>query len=157
MPRFLLHPSMCVHCTVSIYWVHSGVDASTSRRCAVSLGSDYGAWCRVTVCRLSCTSALILSINNNPLHCRPKPHLLITICHLSDAPPPSFACPLQPISPPSSLPAGPVILYTSALCLPLPLTPAWLAFSSEIWCSIQRDPLSLSLVSHTLSCSSSRI
>lgn len=42
MPRFLLHLSMCAHCIVSIYWVHSGADASTSRRCAVSLGSDYG-------------------------------------------------------------------------------------------------------------------
>lgn len=36
---------------------------STSWCCAVSLGSDYGAWCRVTVCRLSCTASLILSIN----------------------------------------------------------------------------------------------
>lgn len=39
------------------------------------------------MCRLSCTATLILSINNNPPHCRPEPHLLITICHLSDAPP----------------------------------------------------------------------
>lgn len=39
------------------------------------------------MCRLSCTATLILSINNNPPHCRPGPHLLITICHLSNAPP----------------------------------------------------------------------
>lgn len=69
----------CVECP--------GVDVSTSWCCAVSLGSDYGAWCRVTVRRLSCTATLILSINNNPPHCRPEPHLLITICHLSAAPP----------------------------------------------------------------------
>lgn len=42
MLRFLLHLSICAHCTVTIYWVHSGADASTSQRCAVSLGSDYG-------------------------------------------------------------------------------------------------------------------
>lgn len=65
----------------------TGVVVSTSWYCAVSLGSDYGAWCRLTVCRLSCTATLILSINNNPPHCHPEPHLLITICHLSDAPP----------------------------------------------------------------------
>lgn len=39
------------------------------------------------MCRLSCTATLILSINNNPPHCRPGPHLLITICHLSDTTP----------------------------------------------------------------------
>lgn len=70
---------------ISLAWM--SVDVPTSWCSAVSLGSDYGAWCRVTVCRLSCTATLILSINNNPPHCRPEPHLLITICHLSDAPP----------------------------------------------------------------------
>lgn len=104
----------------------------------------------MTVCRLSCTAALILSINNNPLHSRRKPHLLITICHLSNAPPP-----------PSSAPSSRFLLLHPSLqgqlssvppcsASPLPLTPARLAFSSETWCSIQRDLLSLCLVLHTL-------
>ena len=102
---------------------------STSWCCAVSLGSDYGAWCRVTVCRLSCTATLILSINNNPAHCRPEPHLLITICHLSDAPPsPSPSALALPSSRAAcTLPAGPVTACTSpppTSLPPPPLAPA---------------------------------
>lgn len=77
---------MFAHRTVSVdpQAEYTVVDVSTSLRCAVSLGFDYRAWCRVTVRRLSCTATLILSINNKPPHCCPEPHLLITICHLSD-------------------------------------------------------------------------
>ena len=127
--HLIVHSSMCVYvcmcvcvCLCACVWMclHPG---------AVSLGSDYGTWCRVTVCRLSCTAVLILSINNSAPHCHPGPHLLITICHLSNAPP-SLSHTIS--LPPSILPAVcPVILWAP----PLP--------SPETWSSILRNVRSL--------------
>lgn len=113
------------------------------------------------MCRLSCTATLILSINNNPPHCRPGPHLLITICHLSDAPhPPPPPSPAPDPPPPPSLPPHHPKLCSPPLHpsqqgqlssvppspTPSPhrLTPSPLAFSRETWSSIQRAALSLS-------------
>lgn len=105
------------------------------------------------MCRLSCTATLILSINNNPPHCRRGPHLLITICHLSDAPPP--LAPPHPPPPPSLSPRHPKLCspplhpsqqgqLSSSPPSPHRLTPSPLAFSRETWSSIQRAALSLS-------------
>lgn len=133
--------------------VHS-VDMSTSWCCAVSLGSDYGAWCRLTVCRLSCRATLILSITNNPPHCCPESHLLITICHLSDAPPsPSLFLPpslsLAVFSSPSSLPAGPVIPCTSPPLPPLHPSPQLRSPSAQRHGPAYRGMFSLSSLKHT--------
>lgn len=137
-------------------------DVSTSWCSAVSLGFDYGAWCRMTACRLSCTAALILSINNNPPHSCPEPHLLITICHLSNAstsPSPIFS-PLPVLFPffffsffsllSSSLPTGPVIPCTSPPppLLPPTLNTGPLAFRAQRHGPAYRDVLALH--THTL-------
>lgn len=106
----------------------------------------------MTVCGLSCTAALILSINNNPLHCCRKPHLLITICHLSNAPPPPSPAPSSRFLLLHPSQQGQLSSVPPRSASPLPLTPARLAFSSETWCSIQRDLLSLWF--HTLSSAS---
>lgn len=90
--------------------------------CAVSLGSDYGAWCRVTVCRLSCTATLILSINK---HRSTLPSRTTFINH-------NLSAVLRPTLGRVSLP--PALLPSLPLAVHLSL--AFHLSSWEIWSSI---------------------
>lgn len=104
--------------------------------------SDYGPWLRVTLCRLSCTASLILSINELRSTLLPRT--------------PSINHNLSSVSPsaPTNLLSSPAmmhLLHLSCCCLPLKLLLSSTSPScSVLFCTCSLSWLFLNLLVHRL-------